>query len=138
MRELATHTSGLPRQPPNLNSTGKANPFTNYTREDLYACLGGRTPKCASLPALPTRGAFLYSNFAFGLLGHALELRAGMQYEKLVQTAVLGSLHMKDTKITLSAEQWETQVAVGRDSKTGQPAERRTPYGVLKGQGAYH
>ena len=51
---------------------------------------------------------------------------------------MLAPLGMNDTKIVLTAAQWRTAVAPGRNSTTGQVAERNTPYGVLKGQGAFH
>jgi CubicO group peptidase (beta-lactamase class C family) len=69
LRQLASHTSGLPRLPSNMNgSAHPANPFEGYSASDLYAFLG-------ALPSLPTRGRFLYSNLGFGLLGHLLARR---------------------------------------------------------------
>lgn len=90
-----------------------------------------------------------------------MELRTGRGYEELVGTELLTPLGMFDTKvrvnavyssvivlvyakhdefdtkITLSPEQWAHDVAPG-ENKKGKFAERDTPYGVLKGQGAYH
>jgi len=45
-----------------------------------------------------------YSNLGMGLLGHVLALRAGMDYEKLVQTRILTPLKMTSTAITFTPE----------------------------------
>eukprot|EP01052_Picozoa_sp_SAG31_P015366 SAG31_NODE_985_length_10549_cov_2.605339_11_plen_121_part_00 len=82
-------------------------------------------------------GTFLYSNLGFGLLGHLLELRTGLSYERLLHASVLAPLNMSDSKIALTTKEWAQNVAPGLD-KQGVLAERNTPYGVLKGQGAYH
>ena len=118
MDELLSHTSGLARLPSNLHGTPQ-NQFTNYTAADLYSYL-------SSVSDLPTRGSFLYSNLAFGLLGHLMELKTGRGFEELVTSEVLAPLGMGDTKITLTPAAWRSQVAPGLDSK-GQRAERNTP-----------
>lgn len=147
LRELSTHTSGLPRLPSNLHGTPQ-NVFTGYTDDDLFGFLG-------NLSALPTRGQFLcvfcplpfgkpgprthkcstltlmsrsrYSNLAFGLLGRLLELKTGISYEALVRKILLNPLGMNDTKIALTPTEWQTDVAPGRNA-SGQFAERNTPY----------
>ena len=132
MRELLSHTSGLARLPTNLHGTPQ-NQFTGYTQADLYTYL-------ANVSSLPTRGSFLYSNLAFGLLGHLLELRGGASgpgYESIVRESLLEPLGMRDTVITLSKDAWARLVAPGLN-KRGNLTERSTPYGVLKGQGAFH
>jgi serine-type D-Ala-D-Ala carboxypeptidase/endopeptidase len=98
LAQLATHTSGLPRLPPNLRITDMANPYADYTVELLHA----------SLPQLPTQraaGAYAYSNYGMGLLGHLLARRAGRDYEQLVRERVLQPLGMRDTSITLGEDQ---------------------------------
>src|ERR1017187_8555810 len=41
LEDLATHTSGLPRLPSNLNPKDPANPYADYTVEQLYQFLSG-------------------------------------------------------------------------------------------------
>jgi D-alanyl-D-alanine-carboxypeptidase/D-alanyl-D-alanine-endopeptidase len=96
--DLATQTSGLPRMPNNLKPKDQLNPFADYTVEQMYAFLSGYelTRDIGS--------KYEYSNLGVGLLGHALALRAGMDYEKLVQTRILGPLKMSSTAITLTPE----------------------------------
>src|SRR4051812_4330295 len=63
--DLATHTSGLPRDVQNIASGNRDNPF-DYTSKQLYTFLAGY-----SLTNDP--GAkFTYSNLGMGLLGHVL------------------------------------------------------------------
>lgn len=95
--DLATHFSGLPRLPSNLSPRDIANPYVDYGADKLYAFLGAHELRRAP------GDRFEYSNLGAGLLGHALTLRAGTDYETLVRTRVLGPLGMSDTRITLTA-----------------------------------
>jgi CubicO group peptidase (beta-lactamase class C family) len=94
--DLATHFSGLPRLPNNLSPRDIANPYVDYTADKLYAFLGAHELRRAP------GDRFEYSNLGAGLLGHALTLRAGTDYETLVKTRVLDPLRMTDTRITLT------------------------------------
>jgi hypothetical protein len=67
LRDLATHSSGLPSLPANLLAEADPyNPYAHYTLEDL----------AAGLPQTPLNNepgsAYAYSNLGFGLLGQAL------------------------------------------------------------------
>ena len=108
LRHLATHTSGLPRLPGNLDlkKVDLANPYAQYTIEDLYAGLAKSRLK--SKPG--TRSD--YSNFGSGLLGHVLAKVAGTAYETLVKQRICEPLGMIDTTITLSEDQ-QQRLAVG-------------------------
>lgn len=112
--DLATHTSGLPRLPANLNPKEPANPYADYTVEQMYAFLSGYEL---------TRDIgeqFEYSNLGMGLLGHLLALKAGMGYEALVTRRILEPLQMKDTVIILRPD-LRSRLAAGHDS-AGRPA----------------
>ena len=96
LQDLATQTSGLPELPTNLAITDPANPYADYTVEQLYAFLNGYT-----LTRDP--GAqFEYSNVGVGLLGHALALRAHKSYEELVRERILAPLGMTSSAITIT------------------------------------
>jgi CubicO group peptidase (beta-lactamase class C family) len=101
LRQLATHTAGLPRLPANLDATVKdeANPYANYTAPDLYAAV--RTVRLAGTPGKKSD----YSNFGMGLLGHLLALKAGASFDALVRRVVCEPLGMADTVVTPSPEQ---------------------------------
>ncbi len=89
--DLATHTSGLPLRPPNLSSQTALNKYAGYTTEQLYRGL-----TAFELPRDPG-SAFEYSNWGFGLLGHALAHCAGKSYAMLLAERVTGPLGMRST-----------------------------------------
>lgn len=91
LRHLATHTSGLPRIPDNFHPADPTNPYADYTPEHMYAFLSDH-----DLADPPGTGP-AYSNLGMGLLGHALELRAGKPYEGLIQVEVCEPLNMTST-----------------------------------------
>jgi CubicO group peptidase (beta-lactamase class C family) len=97
LRHLATHTSGLPRDPDNLNPSDPANPFADYTQDRLYGFLRVHEPIRAPDTAVE------YSNVGAGLLGHVLELRAGLSYEELLRRKITEPLGMADTGIELDS-----------------------------------
>jgi CubicO group peptidase (beta-lactamase class C family) len=97
LEDLSTHTSALPRLPGNLKPANPANPYADYSVTQLYQFLSGYT-----LPR-PIGAQFEYSNLGAGLLGHALSLKAGDDYESLVRQRVLSPLGMTDTAISLTS-----------------------------------
>jgi len=96
--DLATHRSGLPRDPNNLHSSDPHNPYAGYETADLYAFM-----KYWGVGKVPW-ASFQYSNLGFGLLGHALANHAGVSYADLVNS-ITGPLGMHDTVLTLLPEQ---------------------------------
>jgi CubicO group peptidase (beta-lactamase class C family) len=106
--DLATHTSGLPRLPGNLKPKDEMNPYADYTVEQMYVFLSGYEL------TRDVGSQYEYSNLGGGLLGHVLALRAGMSYEKLVQTRILAPLKMTSTAITLTPA-LQARLAHGHD-----------------------
>lgn len=125
--DLATHRSGLPRMPDNFHPADPANPYADYTPEQMYAFLSGHelTRDIGS--------KMEYSNLGVGLLGHALALRAGKPYEDLVVERICQPLGMTHTRITLSPEMRE-RLAEGHDEQLA-PA-RNWDIATLSGAGA--
>jgi serine-type D-Ala-D-Ala carboxypeptidase/endopeptidase len=81
--DLATHRSGLPRLPPNLASgSDPKDPYAHITTERFYEELA------VTELVSPIGSEVLYSNFGFGLLGHALELTAGVAFADLLRERV--------------------------------------------------
>lgn len=125
--DLATHSSGLPSSPSNMNRKDPANPYADYTIDDLYEFLSGCT-----LPRDP--GVEVeYSNLGAGLLGHVLSCRAGMTYESLVQSRITKPLGMPDTAITLYPSQTQ-RMATGHNAMLTVVANWDVP--TLAGAGA--
>ncbi len=98
LKDLATHTSALPRMPLNVDPADPANPFADYSVSRLYEFL--------STYQLPRNigSRFEYSNTGGALLGHALAQRAGMEYGALVEARITEPLGMKSTRIQLTPE----------------------------------
>ncbi|EXU75521.1 beta-lactam-binding protein [Erwinia mallotivora] len=94
---LATHTSGLPRELPG----GKANRpvFVWPTYNQRWNWLDN-----AKLKAAPGTQA-AYSNLAFDLLADALSRASGVSYPALLQREITRPLGMKDTTFTPSPDQ---------------------------------
>jgi CubicO group peptidase (beta-lactamase class C family) len=93
--QLATHTSGLPRMPSNFTPTDIANPYADYTEQNLYEYF--RKARRLREPG----GKPAYSNLGMGLLGHVLSLAAGKPYEQLIEERICGPLGMSRTRIKL-------------------------------------
>jgi CubicO group peptidase (beta-lactamase class C family) len=125
--DLATHTSGLPRNPTNLHPSNPEDPWADYTVSDLYQFLSNY--KLMRAPG----SAFEYSNVGMGLLGHALALRGGKSYEALLEERILRPLGMGDTRITLSAAQ-QARLAQGHENDGRAVANWHLP--TLAGAGA--
>lgn len=114
LHHLATHSSGLPRLPLNLNSTDAKNPYKDYDEKSLYDGV-----HMAGLP-YPPGSFYLYSNFGYGLLGHLLELRTGETYETIIKEHIAGPLKMANTTVTLTEDQ-QKRLAPGHHGKGAVP-----------------
>lgn len=99
LRQLASHTSCLPRLPDNLLSVAGNDPYAPYDNRALFeylasAKLAGKPPCAAS-----------YSNLAFGILGVVLETAWGKPWADLVREKIAVPLGMTDTVQELSEAQ---------------------------------
>ena len=106
--QLATHSSGLPRLPDNLDPADETNPYADYTVERLYEFLGGHEL------SRDIGETVEYSNLGYGLLGHSLGRGQGRDYETLVKERILEPLQMSDTAATLTPTLRE-RLAAGHD-----------------------
>lgn len=108
--DLSTHTSGLPRMPSNFYPKDPANPYADYTTEQLFQFI-------SSYQLTRDIGSqFEYSNLGGGLLGQALARRAGMDYEALVRSRITAPLGMNSTGITLTPEM-KARLALGHNGQ---------------------
>ena len=125
--DLSTHSSGLPRLPSNLEPKDPANPYPDYSANDLYQFLSSYT-----LPRDPG-SEVEYSNLGAGLLGHILAYWAGTDYESLIETRVTRILRMQGTGITLSSSMRQ-RMATGHNAMLAPVAN--WDFAVLAGAGA--
>jgi serine-type D-Ala-D-Ala carboxypeptidase/endopeptidase len=108
--DLATHTSGLPRMPPNWAPKDPAEPYVDYTEENLLEFLRQQGQPAPLSSLAQTLGGLLakgpkqkweYSNLAVGMLGTLLARKAGQPYEQLVVERICSPLQMQSTRLTL-------------------------------------
>ncbi len=95
--DLATHTSGLPRE------LGNAPPNTSHFTFPDYSTRWRWLPN-RRLRSIPGKAA-LYSNVAFDFLSDALQSAAHMQYAALLYERTLKPLRMRQTTFFPSADQ---------------------------------
>jgi D-alanyl-D-alanine-carboxypeptidase/D-alanyl-D-alanine-endopeptidase len=106
--DLATHTAGLPKNPPNQTPKDTENPFADYTVDRLYAALATyHLPRDIGVQ-------YEYSNFGVGLLGYALARRAGVEYGALFQQEIARPLALKSTSDLVTADM-RARMAQGYD-----------------------
>jgi CubicO group peptidase (beta-lactamase class C family) len=116
LRHLATHTSGLPRLPKNLDAAVQddRNPYAHYEERHLLDALRTVRPKSPG-------SVCVYSNFAMGLLGYLLGRAAGGGYEEALRRYLLEPLGMSDSGVALDSERQ------GRLAQPHDPKGRPTP-----------
>jgi CubicO group peptidase (beta-lactamase class C family) len=124
---LAMQNSGLPRMPSNFKPADAANPYADYTVQQMYDFL-------SSYQLTRDPGAeFEYSNLGVGLLGHVLSRVTGLSYEELERQRVWTPLRMTNTAITFTP--WmKAHLAVGHDAQGNVTANWDLP--TLAGAGA--
>jgi serine-type D-Ala-D-Ala carboxypeptidase/endopeptidase len=106
--DLATHRSGLPSVPENLDPKDVSNPFADYDRVALHSYLASHGT------AKPADGKYLYSSFGIALLGYTLAQRTGVPYAQLIKTEITTPLRMDHTAFALSPDQ-EQRLIQGHD-----------------------
>jgi serine-type D-Ala-D-Ala carboxypeptidase/endopeptidase len=102
LEQLSTHTSGMPRLPPNWQFIkwrylDYSNPYAHYSKEILWA--NAATEKLDSTKKYPSQ----YSNYGVGLLGDALGNRLQTNWPALVRERITAPLGMKATDVTTDA-----------------------------------
>jgi CubicO group peptidase (beta-lactamase class C family) len=126
-RQLANHTSGLPRLPQNMIITDPLNPYKVYNEANLRQYLSDKM-KLLSNPG----EKYEYSNLGAGLLGYLTERIEKTSYENLLQERILNKYSMNST--TTNRQLMADRLVKGLDMKGAE-----TPnwdFSVLTGCGA--
>ena len=128
LRDLSTHVSGLPRFIEDFEPRDDRNPYEDVTIDRLYAFLASH----ALRREVGTK--YEYSNLGAALLGQALALKAGGDYEDVLRQRVLDPLSLSSTRVTLTAEM-RSRLAPGHTEMLAQTSGWDQP---IKGAGALH
>lgn len=89
--DLATHTSGLPSFPNNLNINKPGNFSIGYDYKDFYEFL--------KVFNTQKKGEYLYSNTGISLLAIVMEKATGKTYKELLEKYIIQELNMGSTFI---------------------------------------
>jgi CubicO group peptidase (beta-lactamase class C family) len=114
---LATHTAGLPSDPPSVSLISRLfrkHPFGSVTETDAFESL-----EALGVGAEPSR-EYAYSNYGFMLLGHLLEGVTGTGYAGLVEQGIAAPLGMVNTWVKPPVAQLR-HLATGH--RVGRPVE---------------
>jgi CubicO group peptidase (beta-lactamase class C family) len=125
LRELASHTSGLKREP-DLSDRDEG-PVDQWENK-LLACI-----PATSFDHRPET-EFLYSNIGFALLGLALERAAGTPYIQMVQERIFTPLHM-DHSFFAVPEGHRSGLAQGIDNNRRGFLNTQLPLREVEGMG---
>ncbi|MFE4368379.1 serine hydrolase domain-containing protein [Streptomyces sp. NPDC056835] len=93
LAQLADHTSGLPRLPPDV---GFRDPYRSFTDDALRDLL----PSLDTLTVRPPGETEEYSNFGYAILGAALAAATESRYEDLVAQHFLAPLGLEPGSMT--------------------------------------
>jgi CubicO group peptidase (beta-lactamase class C family) len=101
LRELCTHTSGLPRLPRTAGTAGRLvrfallgmDPYRGQSAERVFEQAAGQT--------LQQRGGYRYSNLGGALAGQLLAIAAGSEYSALLHERIFAPLRMTSSTVAV-------------------------------------
>ncbi|MFW1966192.1 serine hydrolase [Acinetobacter guillouiae] len=91
-KDLANHTSGLPRLPENLDLSNQSNPYKDYGKSQIEQYLKDDL-KIENEP----EKKYVYSNLGAGLLGYTLGVSQGKSFQTLLQKRIFDKYTMKNS-----------------------------------------
>ena len=127
LQQLATHSSGLPRLPANMQPAQPGNPYADYDKAKLAAYLYTYQKSAA------TEHPYSYSNLGYGLLGYALANSHKTSYGELLQTRILKPLGMQASSLDANSA---SNPLKAKPTATNQASAQEWDFDVLAGAGA--
>jgi CubicO group peptidase (beta-lactamase class C family) len=131
VRNLLTHSSGLPRENYYSHWTDPTLEFP--TKEQILSALSDQET------LYPSSTYFQYSNLAMALLGFIVEEVSGQSYDSYVESLILDPLSLSDTRPDMPEELWGSQLAVGYSYETMEGEQHKVkmfePNGVTPAAG---
>ncbi len=125
LRHLAAETSGLPDFTDELDAKRADNPLADYSVEKMDAFVSG-----CQLANDPGTKHF-HGGVDLGLLGQAMALKAGTDYESLIVDRIFRPLKMDSTRFTLTPE-LKSRLATEHDDSGFGYAVPSWDWGALK------
>ncbi|UCC25850.1 MAG: beta-lactamase family protein [Gemmatimonadales bacterium] len=127
LRQLASHTAGLEREPANLQAmvSGPLELWEDRVVESL------RNTAFDSVPG----ARYQYSNIGFGALGLALSRAAGEPFMDLVQSQVLDPLGMTGSSFVVVGGELEPRLAAGYVNRRDGAIDAEQPRREHRGRG---
>lgn len=95
LRELAIHSSGLPRLPANMQPSDLLDPYIDYSAEQLLSFVLDYDPETLDKTQV-------YSNLGFGLLGAIAAY--GVDYDELMRSNIFEPLEMTNSYVEHTPE----------------------------------
>lgn len=107
-KDMATHSSSLPRMPDDFNKYMKdaVNPYKDYQKKNIYNFLNNYELK------RKIGSKYEYSNLAIGLLGNIIADMEKNSYEEVLRKRIFIPLKMKSSTISLNKS---NNIASGHD-----------------------
>jgi CubicO group peptidase (beta-lactamase class C family) len=124
-RQLASHTSGLKREPDMKGAD--VGPLDKW-EEKVISCIPN-----TSFNSKPGE-QFLYSNIGYALLGLAISRAAGIPYMEMVQERILAPLHMNDTFFVITDDKLP-RLAEGISNNSQGTINTQLPLREIAGRG---
>ncbi len=100
MRELCTHTSGLPRLPHTISAALRGARFALLGRDPYRGISADDVLRVAARQALGTRGRYAYSNLGGAVAGQLLATAARSGYADLLRTRIFQPLGMESSAVS--------------------------------------
>lgn len=91
-KDLANHTSGLPRLPDNLDLSNQSNPYKDYGKSQIEQYL----QDSLSIENIAQK-KYAYSNLGAGLLGYTLGQSQEVSFQTLLQQKIFDQYQMKNS-----------------------------------------
>ena len=104
LRELCTHTSGLPRLPHTAGTTGRLVRYALLGMDPYRGQPGERVLQQAAGQTLDGRGSYRYSNLGGAVTGQLLAIAAGSEYPELLRERIFDPLQMTSTTVAVKGD----------------------------------
>jgi CubicO group peptidase (beta-lactamase class C family) len=117
LRELCTHTSGLPRLPRTAGTAGRLVRFALLGLDPYRGQSAERVIEQAAGQTLQHRGGYRYSNLGGALAGQLLAIAAGSEYSALLDERIFAPLQMTSSAVAVKGDtaRWgRTKSGLGR------------------------